>query len=422
MSEQRKKISRKEKRYLRKLKRNTRIRDFINTVTLAPYSDVPLNLAIFGLMLFGTAMIASTAVGQTTDSLRTVLFALVKQFAFLGAAYLTFLYADKRFSLRWFYRIQIVIFLIFIGAMITPFAFPAVGGSHAWIRIGSVTLQPSEFGKPLLIIICACAVYSAKRNREQRKSFFAFFRWPLIAWLVTMILLAAQKDYGTAAITSGIVYVCMMLPSYPTLRKVQKRVTVFLAAGAIALVGLFGVTDIGTDLLAQTPLAHIATRIVNAKNPYSDIYGTGYQPANSLYGIADSHVIGKGFGNSSRKYGYLTQADNDYILAVTIEETGILGFAFIIFLYGVIEYRLIYYALRTQDTVKKMILIGTGTYLFLHFALNVGGVGALIPMTGIPLLFISSGGSSLLAVSFALGLCQQMISKIREKEMKGVRL
>lgn len=202
----------------------------------------------------------------------------------------------------------------------------------------------------------------------------------------------------------------------------QKRVTVLLAAGAIALVGLFGVTDIGTDLLAQTPLAHIATRIVNAKNPYSDIYGTGYQPANSLYGIADSHVIGKGFGNSSRKYGYLTQADNDYILAVTIEETGILGFAFIIFLYGVIEYRLIYYALRTQDTVKKMILIGTGTYLFLHFALNVGGVGALIPMTGIPLLFISSGGSSLLAVSFALGLCQQMISKIREKEMKGVRL
>ena len=99
MSEQRKKISRKEKRYLRKLKRNTRIRDFINTVTLAPYSDVPLNLAIFGLMLFGTAMIASTAVGQTTDSLRTVLFALVKQFAFLGAAYLTFLYADKGFKI-----------------------------------------------------------------------------------------------------------------------------------------------------------------------------------------------------------------------------------------------------------------------------------------------------------------------------------
>jgi cell division protein FtsW len=210
-----------------------------------------------------------------------------------------------------------------------------------------------------------------------------------------------------------------MIPSYPTLRKTQRALTTLLAAGGLAVVLLFGVTNIGTEVLKQTPLYHIAVRIENAKNPYNDIYGTGYQPANSLYGIADSGFIGKGFGNSARKYGYLTQADNDYILAVTIEETGIIGFAIIIFLYGVIEARLFYYAIRTQDTSRKIILIGTGAYLFFHFVLNVGGVGALIPMTGIPLLFISSGGSSLLAISIALGLCQRQISIISAQERKG---
>ena len=84
-----------------------------------------------------------------------------------------------------------------------------------------------------------------------------------------------------------------------------------------------------------------------------------------------------------------------------------------------IEARLFYYAIRTQDTSRKIILIGTGAYLFFHFVLNVGGVGALIPMTGIPLLFISSGGSSLLAISIALGLCQRQISIISAQERKG---
>ncbi|EOS61872.1 hypothetical protein C815_00352 [Firmicutes bacterium M10-2] len=422
MSEQRKKISKKEKRYLRRLKRNTNIRNAINLITPAPYSDLPLNLAMVALMAFGTAMIASTAVGQTIDSMMTVLVALIKQLVFLVAAYVVFLIADKGFNLRWFYRLQTLVFSLFMVAMIAPFGFAAAGGSHAWIRLGPITIQPSEFGKPLLIVICACSIYSAKRNREQRKSFWSFFHWPILAWLITMILLAAQKDYGTAAIMSGIVYICLMIPSYPTLRHMQRRLTLALVVAVSAVILLFGVTNMGTDILAQTPLAHIATRIENAKNPYTDIYGSGYQPANSLYGIADSNIIGKGFGNSSRKYGYLTQADNDYILAVTIEETGIIGFSLIIFFYAVIEYRLFYYALRTQDTIKKVILIGTGTYLFLHFALNVGGVGALIPMTGIPLLFISSGGSSLIAIAFTLGLCQQMISKIREKEMKGMKL
>ena len=419
MPKQKKKSSKREKKFLRRTKRKQNIRDFINLITFIPHSDVSLNLAVIGLMIFGTAMISSTAVAQTTSSVSTVLNLLVKQIIFLIFAYIAMLLSNKTITLRRFSQYQGLIFAVFAISMIAPFGFAATGGSHAWIRIGSITIQPSEFGKPLFILICATSVYRARRNREMRKNFWTFFKWPVACLLVTLALLAAQKDYGTAAITLGIVYVCLMIPSYPILRKTQRALTTLLAAGGLAVILLFGVTNIGTEVLKQTPLYHIAVRIENAKNPYNDIYGTGYQPANSLYGIADSGFIGKGFGNSARKYGYLTQADNDYILAVTIEETGIIGFAIIIFLYGVIEVRLFYYAIRTQDTSRKIILIGTGAYLFFHFVLNVGGVGALIPMTGIPLLFISSGGSSLLAISIALGLCQRQISIISAQERKG---
>ena len=146
-------------------------------------------------------------------------------------------------------------------------------------------------------------------------------------------------------------------------------------------------------------------------------YGEGYQPANSLYGIGSSNFFGRGIGNSMRKFGYLTQAENDYILAVIIEETGVFGLGLIVFFYFVLVYRLFYYALRTNELTYKVTLVGIATYISMHFILNVGGVACLIPFTGVPLLFISSGGSSLFAVSFSIGIAQSCIRRIRNKEM-----
>ena len=103
-----------------------------------------------------------------------------------------------------------------------------------------------------------------------------------------------------------------------------------------------------SQILKQTPFSHIATRVENFKDPYKDVYGNGYQPANSLYGIASSDIIGKGIGNSARKYGYLTQADNDYILAVLIEETGIFGLGLLVILYSILIGKLFYYAFKTN--------------------------------------------------------------------------
>jgi cell division protein FtsW len=154
--------------------------------------------------------------------------------------------------------------------------------------------------------------------------------------------LVLQKDLGTLSILAMTYLACVEIPTFPVLKKTQNRIIVALLVLIVLGVGLFFVTNIGTNIIAQTPFSHVATRIENAKNPYNDIYGEGYQPANSLYAIGSSNVIGKGLGESSRKYGYLTQADNDYILAVVLEETGIIGFGLIILMYVFLLGRLLY--------------------------------------------------------------------------------
>ena len=231
------------------------------------------------------------------------------------------------------------------------------------------------------------------------------------------MIIFAQKDIGTLVIICFIFLSCILIPKYPVLQRMQRNVKLLLFVGIVAAIGLFGVTDIGTNVLKHTPLAHIAVRIENFKNPYTDVYGDGYQPANSLYGIASSNIVGKGIGNSARKYGYLTQADNDYILAVLIEETGIFGLFGLVILYGIIEFRLFYYAFKTSEYMYKVILGGSGIYIFMHFFLNAGGVACLIPFTGVPLLFISSGGTSLISIMLTMGLAQNCICAIRKKEM-----
>ena len=160
--------------------------------------------------------------------------------------------------------------------------------------------------------------------------------------------------------------------------------------------------------------AHITTRFENAINLFRPYVG-GYQPINGLYGIARGGLQGVGFGESIQKYGYLTQSDNDYILSIVIEELGVFGLGIIVAGYAIIIKRLFYYAFRTKSEGYKVILIGTAMYIFAHFVLNVGGVGGLIPLTGVPLLFISSGGSSMMSIMSAIGISQAIIARIRRQ-------
>lgn len=394
-------------------------------------SDPWVTVCMLGLMAFGTLMVISTELGMTVGEPRQLVIAIIKQVFFMCAGYGLMVFVSKIFDMKRFETWYWLILLIFFSGMVMVLFFgTTVYGSKAWITVGNFfSIQPSEFAKPLMIAICGASLYQARFHPNLKKSYFTLFRNPILFLLGTAFFVFLQHDLGTMVIIFLIFVVCTLVPNekgkkYAALRKAQNWIK---ALGLIIVVGGFFTvfaTDIAENVTGSIPATyHVSTRIRNMKNPYSDIYNEGYQPANSLYSIGDAGIFGKGLGNSARKYGYLTQAESDYILAVTIEETGLLGLGLITALYVALIGRLFWYAMKTQWTDNKVILCGAAAYFGLHFIINVGGVGALIPMTGVPLLFISSGGSSVLAASMALGLAQNRISKIRndlrrEQQMK----
>lgn len=382
-------------------------------------ADKTITLCMLALMGFGTLMVLSTEVGKTTTSAMVMVSNCLKQVIYWFLAFACVFFMSKWFSFKRFRLIQPLGFVILFVAMLLPFAFSASGGSHAWIRLPlGFTIQPAEFLKPFMILMVASAVYRTKKKQSLAKEPKKMFRFSLIAMACFFVELIAQKDLGTLSILFVAYVMCIMVLDYPSLKKFQHWFIVLALVAIVAAILLFGVTDIGTQLIAKTPFSHVAVRIENMKNPFNDVYGDGYQPANSLYGIGSSNILGRGIGNSMRKYGYLTQAENDYILAVIIEETGIFGLGYIVFFYFVLIRRLFYFALQTSELTYKVTLVGIATYISMHFILNVGGVACLIPFTGVPLLFISNGGSSLFTVCLSIGLAQNCIRHIKNKEIE----
>ncbi|HQB32412.1 MAG TPA: FtsW/RodA/SpoVE family cell cycle protein, partial [Erysipelotrichaceae bacterium] len=140
----------------------------------------------------------------------------------------------------------------------------------------------------------------------------------------------------------------------------------------------------------------------------------------SLLGISRGKIGGVGLGNSVQKFGYLVSSDADYIFAVIVEELGLVGIFLVFVPYSILLGSLLYHASKVKKDSGRVILMGTVSYLFIHFMFNIGGVSGLLPLTGIPLLLISRGGSALVSILFLLGLCQGVIASERLPVKKEV--
>lgn len=382
-------------------------------ITNTPGEDNLIKYSMFTLIGFGLIMIGSANVGQGNEIFRIVLM----QIAYILIGYLLSCLCNRLFTFSRNRVVQLVIVpLVWILLTLASFS-PQVNGSSAWLRLGPASIQPSEFMKPLAILMVANAIFTARKKESRQKNWFTLYRFPLFSFILCNILLFKQNDLGTLFIIDFIYFVCVITPDLSILRNFRRVVVSLFVLGIGLVIGFCVLCYRGYDIYKETFLEHIAVRVQNTINPYNDIYQKGYQPVNALYGIGDSNIVGKGLGNSSRKYGYLTQADTDYIFSLAIEETGIFGLLIIVTCYMMILWRLFYYALKSSDSCLRVVLVGNMGYVFIHFFLNVGGVACLIPLTGIPLLFVSRGGSALLSVMVSMGICQKAISVIRKKEI-----
>lgn len=374
--------------------------------------DFWLHLSALVLILFGSLMILSTSVGSTSES-DTLIVAkvVVKQTLFVVASYITMLFFANNFTMLRARKLGRPVGIALIIACLSTLAFASVGGSRAWIRLGPLSIQPSEFVKVFMIVIIAVYIEVAGRRNFD---WWTIIKIPFGFLCIFVFILLLQKDLGTMVVIGMLSVISFLIPSHKNLRLPQKITKIALVCGCFGV--LFLMTPPGLQIVAKIPVfSHVGTRFANAANPFADPYGDGYQSVQGLVGIASGGLMGKGIGQSQQKFGFLTQADNDFILAIVIEELGIFGLAIIVCGYAIIIQRLFHYAYRTKSEGYKIILIGTAMYIFLHFFLNVGGVSGLIPLTGVPLLFISSGGSALLSVMTAIGISQAVISRIRRQ-------
>ena len=380
--------------------------------------DPLIHLAVIILSVFGILMIGSASMGTSVSSIRTIIINVAKQMIFIGIGYYLMAWVSRKFRLGFLKTNMFSILVIIEGLLLLACRlFPNVNGSYAWLRVGfgsvEVTLQPAEFAKICTFLLIAG--HLADRRKTSISS-WNFVKRPFIIILIFIgIILGIQHDLGSSVVVYLIAFFCVLIPRNKKLKRWKILLSIIPILGVTAWIIIL--TPNGSALLEHMSFLqdYQKGRFLSAVNPFEYPYDQGYQLIQSLIAFSDGGWFGRGFGSSVRKYMSFPEATNDFILAIVVEETGFVGFLVLILLYGVIIFRLFMYARRVKSEAGKIILVGTASYFMIHIFLNVGGVTGLIPLTGVPLPLISSGGSSAMAFMTAIGLSQAVIARYNKE-------
>jgi cell division protein FtsW len=290
-------------------------------------------------------------------------------------------------------------FLIFITlcAVLGLFAVDLFGhvtnNAQSWIQLGARKIQPSEFVK-LSVIIYLSAVYSKKQSYINQLDKGALP--PLFFLVFVCFLIVMQPDNGTAFITFLIgmaIIVCSGMRFLTILKMVMLGVLL------MAILSPFVILKFD-KIFTENRMG----RIYGFLDPFGTGQKEGFQLVNSYLAIGSGGLKGLGLGQSVQKLGYLPEAHTDFIMAVIAEELGVFGVIFVLAGLGYIVLRGLFIATRTKDPFGAMLAIGISGMIGIQALINLGGMSGLIPITGVPLPFISYGGSSILVLSISMGI------------------
>jgi len=257
-------------------------------------------------------------------------------------------------------------------------------GARRWFGFGAFTIQPAEIAKVVMVVYLARWLEkSGDRVRTVREGLVPFL--VILGAIVGLVLL--EKDLGTAMVLA-IIAIAMFLVAGA--RWWQVVGTVGLSAGAIGL------------LIRLEPYRF--SRMSAFLNPWADSLNTGFQSVQSVLALGSGGLFGVGLGNSIQKYQWLPEAHTDFIFAIIGEEVGLIGTLFVLTLFCLLAYRGYRAALRAPDTFGLLLATGITTWLIFQAFVNMAAVTLTLPTTGIPLPFVSFGGSSLSVSLTAVGL------------------
>jgi cell division protein FtsW len=283
-----------------------------------------------------------------------------------------------------------------ISLALLPVFGVEINDAKSWYDLKIFNLQPSEFMKVITILWMAC--YYDKKQKKLDKYVPSLF--PIVISGIAAYFMFEQPDLGTT-----IIYGVIMCSIYwiSPVKKILKYKSGFIAAG-IVLLGAIILFGTGGTLLRDRQLE----RLTEYKNPCDKLLSSGNQVCNSYIAINNGGLTGEGLGNSTQKYLYLPEPYTDFIFAIIVEELGLVVGIGILLAYILILYRILKIGRDSYTDKGAMICFGVAVYIFIHIAVNLLGLFGLIPMTGVPLPFMSYGGSFTVCLIIALALVQRI--------------
>ena len=346
--------------------------------------DIPLFIMIILYVILGLVMIysASSITAVVRYGYQPYHF-FIRQAIFVLVAFFIGLLIVLRFPTRNYGALAWPLVFLLIGSLALLFVKGKIaGGAISWFDLKYFKVQPSEFAKSILVVFMA--VYYNKLHYKKVKNVYAYFV-PLGFAAIVIGLVFMQPDLGSAAIIAGIVFLTFI--SIPI---VQNNIMKFIKIFAVGvIIAVIAVLYSGNDFLSSIQKGRL-----NFRNPCSRYTETtGYQVCNGFIAINNGGLFGVGLGNSRQKYLYLPESHTDFIFPIIVEELGLATGVLIILGYAYILARILKIAKSSENLRCSILAYGTFWYFTLHILVNLLGVLALIPLTGVPLPFLSYGGS-----------------------------
>ena len=283
-------------------------------------------------------------------------------------------------------------------------------GAQNWINLRFFKLQPSELAKPTLIICLSLLFDKYFRKLKNKEEKHDNMIWKIMfVGLIFPVIVFLQKDLGTAIILLGI-FVCLFLFS-PISKK--EKINVSMIVGVIGIVAAFSFLSITGYLLSSAQMSRF-----NYFNPCSKYTSTGYQVCNAFIAINNGGLTGVGLGKSTQKYSYIPEPHTDMVFSIIAEENGVIICTLIFVAYLILLFRILKLSMKVKKVSHRYMCLGFATYIFLHILINLGGLFGLIPLTGVPLPFLSYGGSFTISLIASLAVIERIHIEMRNEKIK----
>lgn len=308
-----------------------------------------------------------------------------------------------------FKKMSKIIAYIAIGVLLfTLFFGKTINGATSWFQLGPITIQPSEFVKTMTILFIAFSF------RNPIKMFRGYkFLMPFVYGVICVALIAAQPDLGTAMILAIICF--FMFLSLPLRDKNYSKLKIVAGVAAIVCGALF---FFGSDILKNVLTTEQLSRLTYANPCTRYTEKTGYQVCNGFIAMNNGGLFGAGLGNSKQKYLYLPEAYTDFIFPIVVEELGAIISSLIIIGFVVMLFRILKIAREADTLTGSLLAYGTFSLIMAHLLINLLGVLAIIPLTGVPLPFLSSGGSFALNLILLLFITERVCIESKTRKLK----